>query len=442
MEFPIAFEKRVQQDSFLGQELLNALNSETPTSIRLHPTKKITVFPESTSIPWSKNGRWLKSRPQFTLDPRFHGGAYYPQEAGSQFLDAIVQQLELPENPVVLDLCAAPGGKSTLLLAALPENALLISNEIIPNRAKILKENLTKWGSVNNLVTNNAPEDFQVFPETFDLIVVDAPCSGEGMFRKDLQAREEWSEENVEKCAIRQQDILSDIWPSLKPGGLLVYSTCTFNSSENENNLNWLSNELEANYIPLQLEQAIPGRNNIGFYAIPGKLDTEGFYIAAIQKPIDKVSSLREKKMKAKTTVIIDKTKVEALADLHEKTVLQWNNYLFAIPTVHLALIQRVHAQLRVIKLGTEIGEIGPKGIIPNSALALDLSTLNSDVSIINLTLEQALKYLKGETFPLAGDRGYSVVQFEGINLGWINHLGNRFNNLYPKEWRIRMRID
>lgn len=374
-------------------------------------------------------------------DPVFHAGAYYPQEAGSQFLASALKTLELPENPVMLDLCAAPGGKSTLILDFLNENGLLVANEIIPNRARILKENITKWGAKNAVVTNNDPADFERLGSVFDCIVVDAPCSGEGMFRKDLQAREEWSEENVSMCAERQRTILETIWNNLKPGGYLIYSTCTFNSSENEENVNWLCNELGAEIVSLPLEHATPGRENIGYYAIPGILDTEGYYIAAVRKGGTEQNH-KPSRSKSDLSMVKNPEVWSPYADLTNGTVVQWHKFHFLLPADHLELIQRLHAGLRIQKLGTELGELTPKGPIPDTALALDPESLNSSVAAYELELDQALKYLKGETFLLEGSKGYARVVYNGVTLGWINHLGNRFNNLYPKEWRIRMRIN
>ena len=224
---PKDFVLRVQNDSFLGQELLDALETEQPISIRYNSSKKQAIDQDAAAIPWSKNGVYLKERPSYTLDPLFHAGCYYPQEAGSQFLDAILRQIELPLHPVVLDLCAAPGGKSTLIADFLNGRGLLVANEVIQNRSKILKENLVKWGATNTVVSNNDPAQFSGLTNVFDCIVVDAPCSGEGMFRKDHQARNEWSENNVELCVGRQRRIVMDVWDSLKEDGFLIYSTCS-----------------------------------------------------------------------------------------------------------------------------------------------------------------------------------------------------------------------
>lgn len=437
---PIAFVERVKADPLLGNSLLEALEQAAPTAIRLNPEKQSVDFPGMTALSWSEHGFLLAERPKFVFDPLFHAGCYYPQEAGSQLLDAVLRQLELPENPLVLDLCAAPGGKSTLIASFLGKNGLLVSNEVIQSRSRILKENLTKWGTYNAIVTNNDPEDFGKLPALFDCIVVDAPCSGEGMFRKDPAARNEWSEQNVELCAARQRRIVMDCWNSLKEGGFLVYSTCTFNTLENEENVQWFLKQGEAELVKLELPWAVSDRNTSGWYALPGKLDTEGFYITVLRKTIA-VSTKRKPLKQVKLQRVKDEKELKAFAQLDEKNVVQWNDFVFAIPADFTETIFFLHHHLRVIKLGTELGELTRKGLIPHEALALDPSTRSEQLPTIALTQEQALAYLHGDTFPLEGKHGFAMVTFHNEPLGWIKHLGNRFNNLYPKEWRIRMDV-
>jgi 16S rRNA C967 or C1407 C5-methylase (RsmB/RsmF family)/NOL1/NOP2/fmu family ribosome biogenesis protein len=441
VELPKAFVDRVSKDPFLGNSLLQALNEEQPIAIRLNSSKGDAVFNGLEEIPWSKNGFYLQERPIFTLDPHFHGGRYYPQEAGSQFIDSILRQLELPDEPVILDLCAAPGGKSTLIADFLQGKGLLLANEVIQNRSRILKENLTKWGAKNSLVSNNNPADFEDLKSVFDCILIDAPCSGEGMFRKDPDARNEWSEESVNLCASRQKRIVMDVWDSLKPQGFLIYSTCTFNAPENEDNVRWILEQTDSQILRLNLPFAKAGRDGIGYYALPSELKTEGFYVVVIQKlGEERTPKNKSRKKSTLTRLKTDSTFNEWVSSGSE--FVQWNEYVFAIPQGYVELIELLHSNLRIIKLGTELGEISRKGLIPHEALALDSSSLSEQVPDIALTREQALHYLKGETFNLEGKQGFNTVSFEGTKLGWIKHLGNRFNNLYPKEWRIRMRID
>ncbi len=437
---PEAFVERVTNDPFLGTSLVEALDTETPTSIRLNPWKRTPELILGNKIPWSRNGFFLAERPSFTLDPLFHAGTYYPQEAGSQLLDAVLQAIELPQNAVVLDLCAAPGGKSTLIASHLNNTGLLVSNEVIQSRAKVLKENLTKWGAGNSIVTNNDPADFSRVPAVFDCIVVDAPCSGEGMFRKDHAARNEWSQNNVDLCSARQRRIVMDVWDSLKPEGYLIYSTCTFNAQENEENIAWFAQELNAEIVRIQLPFAKADRTNTGWYALPNELDTEGFYLSVLRKPEGRLPRFKPAK-NAKLSLVKDLDFLQSFVQLEQQSVIQWQEYVFAIPASFQELMIELHQQLRVIKLGTELGETSRKGLLPNEALALNPAIRKSTIQKLELTKDQALSYLHGDTFVIPGTHGFQIMTYQSEPLGWIKHLGNRFNNLYPKEWRIRMNL-
>ena len=438
--FDPAFIQRVEKDPFLGVDLLMALDTIPPVSVRFHPEKVHSKLDMLSEVSWCENAFYLKERPSFTLDPLFHTGSYYPQEAGSMVLDALLRQIDLPTEPTILDLCAAPGGKSTLIASFLENKGLLVSNEVIQQRARILKENLNKWGYTNTIVTNNDPKDFDRLPDFFDVIVVDAPCSGEGMFRKDPNARAEWSEDNVQLCTGRQKRIVMDVWDALNPGGFLIYSTCTFNSNENEENVSWLIDEVGAELIKIQVPATIiEGRNGIGNYCIPGKTETEGFYIAVLQKPDG--DKKRQKYMR-KGDFVLQKELMDLrnFAKTDEISIFNWNDKLMAIPKGLEDKMLHVQSQLRLQKMGTTLGEIAKKGIIPNEELALN-PFLNCYESKIELEHQHALQYLHGDTFSLAGNQGFQLMTFQNESLGWIKHLGNRFNNLYPKEWRIRINV-
>jgi NOL1/NOP2/sun family putative RNA methylase len=441
-DFPSDFVSRVLSDDFLGGEkLLQALNTDSPVSIRKNPLKKNAELTLLSEVPWCENGHYLQERPSFIKDPLFHAGTYYPQEAGSMFLDTILNQLSLPEVPRVLDLCASPGGKSTLIASWMQNKGLLVSNEVIHARSKVLKENMTKWGVTNSVVTSNDPSDFDRLPNYFDLIVVDAPCSGEGMFRKDKEARKEWSTDNVQLCTARQKRIVMDVWDALQPGGYLVYSTCTFNAEENEKNVSWFLSETDSELIPITSEYFKTGRENIGAYALPSEVETEGFFIAVLRKKGElKPRRLSLKKKVDLTVFAADKLKDFYLAS--DNTVIQWKEFLFSVPSIFLEDIYFMHSNLHTIKLGTEIGELTHKGWNPKEGLALNPSIQNMDIQRIDLSLEQALSYLHGDTFSLVASQGYYLITYKNEPLGWIKHLGNRFNNLYPKEWRIKMRLD
>ncbi|XOV67519.1 MAG: hypothetical protein ACFHU9_18040 [Fluviicola sp.] len=459
VDFHPDFVKRVQGDPFLGTSLLEALNEHVPVSVRRNPQKMEAELPTSHIIDWCEGGFYLTERPSFTLDPLFHAGSYYPQEAGSMVIDTVLRQLEIPEAPTALDLCGSPGGKSTLVLSYLNNTGVLVSNEVIQSRAKILKENCTKWGYANSVVTNNDPSDFARLPNFFDVMLVDAPCSGEGMFRKDPAARSEWSEDNVKLCAARQKRILGDVWSSLKPGGYLIYSTCTFNENENEQNVQWIQEELGAEIISVKMPAEFQsGRENIGHYAFPGKVDAEGFYIAILRKNGDPLSLRRgvvsgttspfgggqRGRTKTKSNSIHKEKDLSLLTDfvnLNEISVWRWKDYFLGIPANIEETMLTIQNHMRIVKLGTQLGMLARKGFVPSHDLSMSVS-LRKVYKSNELNREEALKYLKGETFALTGDRGMQLVTYNDEPLGWIKHLGNRFNNGYPKEWRIKMKLN
>jgi tRNA and rRNA cytosine-C5-methylases len=358
-------------------------------------------------------------------------------------LDYILRQINLPKNSTVLDLCAAPGGKSTLVTSYLDNEGLLVSNEIISSRSKILRENISKWGYANNVVTNNAPADFERIPNFFDAIVIDAPCSGEGMFRKDPAARDEWSLANVDMCAARQQDIVTDIWDSLKQNGYIIYSTCTFNSKENENNIKWILEQYDARLIELPVPKGFhAGRENIGFYGLPGRSQTEGFYIAVIQK----LEASRGKAKLAKKQTLTPYKDDKELAKIIDPTgwsFFQFNERILGAPTHLVDQLFLLQNNLHIVLWGTTIGEIGRKGIIVDHHLAMS-HTLSNSLPKVEVDEHTALHYLKGETpkLPTETPIGTVAITYQGQSLGWIKNMGNRYNNLFPKEYRIRMALD
>ncbi|MDD4778882.1 MAG: RsmB/NOP family class I SAM-dependent RNA methyltransferase [Fermentimonas sp.] len=294
---------------------LSALNEDSHVSIRVNPFKRhrnpMKFSSTAEPVPWSECGYFLKERPAFTFDPMLHSGYYYVQEASSMFIGHVVKQLY--EHPVTcLDLCAAPGGKSLALLSALHKRSLLVSNETVRQRANVLSEILTKFGNPEVVITNNIPKDFTAFSHFFDLILVDAPCSGEGMFRKDEIAIQEWSADNVKTCAARQKNILSDIWPSLKTGGILIYSTCTYNTSENEENALWAANELGAEFIEIEIDPAwgiSPSvtQGVIAYRFFPHKTKGEGLFVTILRKTRQEISEAGfiTKKNNKKSSVLI-----------------------------------------------------------------------------------------------------------------------------------------
>jgi 16S rRNA C967 or C1407 C5-methylase (RsmB/RsmF family) len=408
MQLPEDFIRETKQ--LMGAErfsrYMEAFDEEAPVSIRLNPqtlgdgsslfdnnsapmsqTKKNRpqVFEQ---VPWCKEGYYLEGRPQFTFDPLFHAGCYYVQEAASMFIVHVLRQY-VHETVEGLDMCAAPGGKSTAMLSVLPEGSTLVSNEPIPTRAQILLENITKWGAKNCIVTNNYPRDFKKAKAKFDLILCDVPCSGEGMFRKDPATIGEWSLQNVEKCWRLQREIVADAWECLNPGGILIYSTCTFNIKENEENVRWIIDTYEAEPIDIPTEPSwgITGSLLEGFDVpvyrfIPGITRSEGLFVCVLRKS-------GEWKVESGKRILKNKLS----SPLKELSAAEQFSFLF-----------------------------------PPSSFHIDLS------------YAEALKYLRGEALVLPPDtpRGLITVTYKGVSLGPVKNIGNRANNLYPKPWRIK----
>jgi len=384
------------------QRYLESFTQEPPVSIRLNPKKCPSHLTPRTSnfepVPWCRDAYYLRQRPNFTMDPLFHAGCYYVQEAASMFLDEVITQIVncKSSNSKYLDLCAAPGGKSTLLRAALPDDCVLYSNEPIRQRASILLENVEKWGYDNHIVTNNYPRDYRRSKLLFDLILCDVPCSGEGMFRKDEATIREWSPQQVEKCWRLQREIVDDAWACLAPGGLLVYSTCTFNTKENEENVRYFLeqyDDMEVVPVAVRPEWHVTGSLLPGFTApvyrfIPGITRSEGLFMCVLRKR---------------------GTRCEVRgARLPSDAVLSANK-LFSYLVPRTSHLEKKHHE-------------------------------TNEPPRAELTYPQAIAYLRGEALQLPPDtpRGLVTVTFMGQPLGQVKNIGTRANNLYPKEWRIR----
>jgi 16S rRNA C967 or C1407 C5-methylase (RsmB/RsmF family)/NOL1/NOP2/fmu family ribosome biogenesis protein len=421
--------------------LLESLRFPSPVSIRIND--KIPGYkPAFDPVPWCKDGYYLKERPLFTADPLFHGGAYYVQEASSMFLDFIARQY-LKDSLKVLDLCAAPGGKSTLLCQALNSDALLVSNEINRSRSMILAENLIKWGNPNVVVSNNSPDAFESLPGFFDAIVVDAPCSGEGMFRKDPGAISEWSLQNVQNCAIRQKDILETIWNSLAENGILIYSTCTYNREENEDNIQWLCERKEVEIIkPDTCEFPDIVVTDYGFRFFPHKIKGEGFFISILRKKDAVFTKSGTKYVKSGKNFSKPDIPGNLLKNQQEFEISEDQVQITALPLQHKKDMLHLAGKLNCLVNGISLYEKKGKDLIPSPQLALS-KCLNQDAFVsAELSYEDAINYLKRENINLPDHpKGYILVKYQGLTLGWVKNLGNRCNNLYPVHWRIRMNI-
>jgi len=433
--------------------LLDALAGTPQVSIRFNPfvpdaarlVRESLGYRPVGMVPWAENAEYLDERPQFTLDPLLHMGCYYVQEAASMFLEQAVRRCV--NGPVhALDLCAAPGGKSTLLASLLPEGSLLVCNEIQRGRAQILAENMTKWGRPGVVVTCNTPKQIGDSNLMFDLIAVDAPCSGEGMFRKDEGAVADWSLQNVEMCAARQRQIIDDIWPALKPGGHLIYSTCTFNRHEDEDNVRWITEKYGASVIPIEVspEWNIAGSLTEGnlpvYHFMQHRTRGEGFFLCLLRKP---EGSFREVSLRPfKTGSDVPALCREWLAPSGGYEFFIKDNSVYAVPSDLAPAMRQAAQELYALVPGIEVAVLKGRDWIPAHALAMS-GALNKDAFCnVEVSRRQALDYLHCDAIHLEdAPRGIVLLTYMNIPLGFAKNLGNRANNMYPQEWRIRISV-
>jgi len=445
--FPENFLQSIANAPGINLEKFTAVhqNSPAPTSVRINPFKSI-AFENTVEVPWCKGGYYLESRPSFTFDPLFHAGCYYVQEASSMFMDTIYKHIQQDgESAKVLDLCAAPGGKSTLLASLLKPEDLLVSNEIIKTRVPVLSDNLTRWGISNVIVTNNDAKDFARVPGFFDVILVDAPCSGSGMFRKDPEAMEEWSADNVNLCHQRQERILADVYPALREDGYLIYSTCSYSVEENENILDWLCREFdfESIRIPIEADWGIVESQSAehkvwGYRFYPDKIKGEGLFAACLRKTASTrhPSSHKNKSQKPNFKEIdLVKPYINNSEDyFYYKVGEDW----LVIDRQHKDSLETLQQYLYIKKSGVRIGKLAGKDLIPDHELALSLLINKGNILQTELNYDQAIAYLRRDNFELnIQQKGWSLMNYKGHALGWAKLLPNRLNNYYPKELRI-----
>ena len=447
-----------QMQSILGDEYQSfrkALAKDAPVSIRLNPfkpwdnTEGIGENPLIEGVPWHPHGYYLQNRPVFTLDPLWHAGAYYVQEASSMFLHFALDSILPPEREGVriLDMCASPGGKSTLLSEFTGSTGLLVSNEYVRSRVNPLRENIERWGPLSTGVLSADANAFDNLESWFDVVVTDAPCSGEGLFRKDKDSVLEWSLPHVESCAIRQKRILPGALSAIKPGGYLVYSTCTYNHQENERIVQWLCEEHGMEIVHIR----IPPQWNIvehteGYRFFPHRTKGEGFFLAILKKshglnvrnnPASGFQHLRPLKKSIAESLKPWVTEPEQI-----KYYMTPKDDIIALPATHLKELLVLDKVGSSKWFGTKMGTLKGKDFIPDHALALS-NFINSEIPSLNLDLEQALLFLKKETFrlPPGSPQGWLLMKYKELNLGWIKAMPNRMNNYLPAERRIRMKV-
>lgn len=485
IQLPVEFSEYMCR--LLGQSeydsLAEALQSEPPVSIRLNPFKwRESLLPSvSAPVPWAEGAFYLPVRPAFTFDPLLHAGCYYVQEASSMFLQQVLRHY-VPSACRMLDLCAAPGGKSTLARSVLPEGSLLVSNEIVRARAQVLAENMIKWGSPDVVVTQNAPADFAPLTQFFDVILADVPCSGEGMFRKDADSVGEWSMGNVDVCWQRQRSIVADVWECLKPGGLFIYSTCTYNTWEDEENIRWMVQRLGAEPLQVPMEEDWGIKGDVTgtdtplpvYRFLPSHVKGEGFFLAVMRKPAGDAAegmlafstsstsssnageamvaakrpkAARAAKGKGQQGNRLDKS-IPAY-DVCRSWISGTEDYVWrlsddgilsAFPARWGAALELMQKHLTVLHAGVSVASLKGRDWVPHHSLAMSLCLCPSAFPVVEVGYDDAIAYLRHEAVVLdnALPRGFLLLSYRGIFLGFVKNVGNRANNLYPMEWRIR----
>lgn len=438
----------------------SALEQPASVSVRRNPAKSGSLqFAGAENIPWCQDGFYLEERPVFTLDPLFHAGAYYVQDSSSMFVGHIARKIigKFKDRKVlkVLDLCAAPGGKTTDLAASLRavrnNDFILVSNEVVKQRASVLASNAAVWGDPCVVVTSDDPVRFAGMEGYFDIILADVPCSGEGMFRKDKDAMDQWSPDNVKLCQGRQRRIVADVWPALADGGVLIYSTCTFNRFENDDNVQWIAEELGADFVfedKSSDDACFQGvfRTKYGFSLVPGLVKGEGQYCSALIKAgrgeyLSSASNLKHDLLYSQKIRKKGPALPSGLFSDCVRTV-QKGDMVKVIPETVADEAIALESRLHVLLSGCAAGIIKNGTLVPDADMALSVVFNRDAYPVADLTLDMALSFLKGNTLFLPDSgKGYVTICYDSLPLGFVKNLGNRSNNLYPKGRRIRMDI-
>lgn len=422
------------------QALAEAITSSEPSvAVRVNEASGAAVPAAARRVPWCDQGFYLDGRPQFTFDTDWHAGRYYVQDASSMFIAHVIRHF-IHEPVCYLDLCAAPGGKTTAAIQALPQGSMVVANEIVPPRARVLADNVIRWGDPRCVVTSNAPAQVGKLTRFFDVIATDVPCSGEGMMRKDDEAISQWSPTLVEQCAQRQREILTDVWPALRPGGLLIYSTCTYNRQENEEIADFIVNELGATSLEMPVEPSWNIHSAIGsdchcYRFMPHRVDGEGLFMAVFRKDGELPRELP--RIKEKTSKKADEIGKNWLSCPDEYVIEQQGDLSIAVPQDIRREVAVLRASLNVLHAGIELATVMGRKVMPHHALAMSTARADGAFPVCEVDYPTALRYLRGESITVDGPRGHVLIAHNGAVLGFANNLGNRANNLYPKPQRI-----
>ena len=422
------------------ERLAGAITSSEPSvAVRVNAARGVAVPDGARRVPWCDQGFYTEGRPSFTFDPDWHAGRYYVQDASSMFISHVIRHFV--HDPVrYLDLCAAPGGKTTAAIQALPPQSLVVANEIVPPRARVLADNVIRWGAPHCVVTSNAPAQIGKFTHFFDVIAADVPCSGEGMMRKDAEAVSQWSPDLVTQCALRQREILKDVWQALRPGGLLIYSTCTYNRQENEEIADYVLQELGATSLEVPVEASwnihpAIGSDAHGYRFMPHRVDGEGLFMAVFRK--DRDAPRQDFRIKEKNIKKVDEMGKKWLSAPEAFILDQQGDLSIAVPQDIRREMAAMRDSLNVLHAGVELATVMGRKLVPHHALAMSLARAEDAFPTCEVDYPTALRYLRGESITIDAPRGYVLIACDGAILGFANNLGNRANNLYPKPLRI-----
>ena len=422
------------------EALVEAITASEPSvAVRVNEARGTKVPAGARRVPWCAEGFYLADRPAFTFDTDWHAGHYYVQDASSMFITHVIKHF-VHEPVRYLDLCAAPGGKTTAAMQALPPRSLTVANEIVPPRARVLADNAIRWGNPRCVVTSNAPANLGKFSGFFDVIATDVPCSGEGMMRKDDEAVAQWSPALVEQCAQRQREILADVWPALRPGGLLIYSTCTYNRKENEEIADFIVSELGATSLEVPVEAGWNIHPAIGspchcYRFMPHRVDGEGLFMTVFRKAGE--GPRQDIRIKEKNAKKVDETCKPWLAKPQDYIIDQQGDLTIAVPQDIGREVAALRASLNVLHAGVELATVMGRKMVPHHALAMSTARADGAFPVCEVDYPTALRYLRGESITVDGPRGHVLIAHQGAVLGFANNLGNRANNLYPKPQRI-----
>lgn len=422
------------------ERLAGAITSSEPSvAVRVNAARGVGVPDGARRVPWCDQGFYTEGRPSFTFDPDWHAGRYYVQDASSMFISHVIRHF-VHGAVRYLDLCAAPGGKTTAAIQALPPQSLVVANEIVPPRARVLADNVIRWGAPRCVVTSNAPAQIGKFTHFFDVIAADVPCSGEGMMRKDAEAVSQWSPDLVTQCAQRQREILKDVWQALRPGGLLIYSTCTYNRQENEEIADYVLQELGATSLEVPIEASwnihpAIGSDAHGYRFMPHRVDGEGLFMAVFRK--DGNAPRQDFRIKEKNIKKVDEMGKKWLSAPEAFILDQQGDLSIAVPQDIRREVAAMRDSLNVLHAGVELATVMGRKLVPHYALAMSLARAEDAFPTCEVDYPTALRYLRGESITIDAPRGYVLIACDGAILGFANNLGNRANNLYPKPLRI-----